>query len=154
MVAPQDLVNSQVITTLRNHLGEWLRSRIRIALLLIGLAAVVLYELARAHYRPFIYGRGIDDFHLADTLGNSLGTVATLFVFASVFGRNFAQQLFVLRSAAIAVLLYELLHPLLGKHVDIWDLGATLLAALAAEGLFRWMSPRLSANPKASRPGS
>ena len=112
---------------------RWLQSRRRMALLALGLLAVGLYEIARAWYRPFAYSRGLDDVHIADTLGNSLGTVATVLVFASIFGRSHTQTLFVLRAAAIAVAAYELAHPLLGKPIDPLDLIATFLAGFACQ---------------------
>lgn len=117
----------------RRALLRWLQSRRRMALLALGLLAVGLYEIARAWYRPFVYSRGLNDFHIADTLGNSLGTVATVLVFASILGRSHTQTLFVLRAAAIAVAAYELAHPLLGKPVDPFDLIATLLAGFVCQ---------------------
>jgi hypothetical protein len=123
-------------------LFEWLRSSRRMTLLAIGLSAVGIYEAARAWYRPFVYSQGVNDFHVADTLGNSLGTTATVFVFASIFGRSHIKTLFVLRAAAIAVAGYELLHPLLGKPIDPYDLLATVLAGLLCQGIYRWVYRR------------
>ena len=122
----------------------WRGSRLRVAAMLLALTAGIGYELARAYYRPYIYARGINDFHLADTLGNSLGTIATVLAFASLLGRDGARGIFVLRSALIGVLVYELLHPLLGKPVDPWDIGATLVAGAAAEQIYRWLGRRLA----------
>ncbi len=116
---------------------EWLRSRPRRTLFAIGVAAVLLYEAARLWYRPYVYAHGLSDFGVADTLGNSLGTIATVLVFASVLGRTFEQALFVLRAAAIAVIVYELAHPLLGKPVDPLDVVATVLAGVASELILR-----------------
>jgi len=128
--------------TRKDALLEWLRSTRRMTLLAIGLAAVGIYEAARAWYRPFVYSQGLSDFHVADTLGNSLGTIATVLVFASIFGRSHIQTLFVLRAAAIAVAVYELLHPLLGKPIDSFDLLATVLAGLLCQGVYRWVYRR------------
>jgi len=128
--------------TRKDALLEWLRSTRRMTLLAIGLSAVGIYEAARAWYRPFVYSQGLSDFHVADTLGNSLGTIATVLVFASIFGRSHIQTLFVLRAAAIAVAVYELLHPLLGKPIDSFDLLATVLAGLLCQGVYRWVYRR------------
>ena len=124
----------------RGLLFEWIRSRRRMTALAIGLSAVLVYEAARAWYRPFVYSRGIFDFHIADTLGNSLGTIATVMVFASLFGRTPAQGLFVLRASAMAVVVYELAHPLLGKPVDPADILATVLAALLCDFVYRGLT--------------
>ena len=123
--------------SLRQLTFEWGRSRRRVALLLAGLLAIVAYECLRTWYRPYIYAAGIDDLHIADTLGNSLGTVATVTLFASLLGRTASQGLFVLRASAMAVAAYEVMHPLLGKPIDAWDLLATVLAAAACDVAYR-----------------
>ena len=123
----------------KHPLLDWVQSRRRMTLLAVGLLAVGLYEAARAWYRPFIYSTGTYDLHIADTLGNSLGTAATALVFASILGRSHIQALFVLRAEAIAVATYELAHPLLGKPIDSLDLVATLIAGFVCQyvyGLF------------------
>ena len=139
------------LLTRRDVVFEWVRSRRRMTLLAIGLSAVGIYEVARAWYRPFVYSHGLSDFHVADTLGNSLGTVATVLVFGSIFGRSHVRTLFVLRAAAIAVAVYELLHPLLGKPIDSFDLFATVLAGLLCQGVYRWVYRRELALESAGR---
>lgn len=116
--------------------------RKRVVNLVVGLSAVLLYEAARAFYRPFVYSRGIDDFHVADTLGNSLGTVATVFVFVALLGRGGVHYYFLLRTVTLSVLVYELSHPLLGKPIDVLDLVATVLAGVCCEGLYRLLHGR------------
>lgn len=123
--------------SVRQLVSQWSRSRRRVYLFLTGVLAILAYEGARAWYRPFVYSAGIDDLHIADTLGNSLGTVATMTFFSSLLGRSAAQGLFVLRASAIAVATFEVLHPLLGKPMDAWDLMATLLAGLVCDLLYR-----------------
>ena len=122
---------------LKIGISEWLHSKRRIINLLIGLSAVVLYEVARVTYRPYIYSQGIYDFHIADTLGNSLGTVTTVFVFTSLLGRDLAQDYFMIRTVTISVFLYEIAHPLLGKPTDVWDMVATVLAGVFCEMIHR-----------------
>lgn len=122
---------------LRNEMIDWLHSKRRILNLLIGVAAVTVYEIARAYYRPYIYSQGMDDFHIADTLGNSLGTVATIFVFVSLLGSDRAWDYFLIRTVTISVLVYEMAHPLLGKPIDPWDILATVLAGAFSEILYR-----------------
>ncbi len=102
--------------------------RLRGMNLLLGLGALVLTEVGRHVYRPFIYRRGIDDFHIADTLGNSLGTVATIFVLLAVFGRDRKADDRIILSATVGAVLFELGSPLLGKPIDPWDVAATVIA--------------------------
>src|SRR5688500_16337957 len=127
---------------LKSEVVDWLHSRRRIINMVIGLGALVLCEVARAYYRPFIYSNGINDFHIADTLGNSLGTVATVFVFASLLGHNHDQEHFLIFTVSISVLVYEMAHPLLGKPVDPWDLLATVIAGFFCVGIHRLMHGR------------
>lgn len=109
-------------------LRHWKLTRERIVFFAIGFSAVCIYEfLARPIYRPYIYRNQINDFHLADTIGNTLGTVATIFVFLGVFGQNRANNVSFIKIITISVALYELAHPLLGKPIDGWDFAATLL---------------------------
>ncbi len=112
--------------------------------MLIGISTVLLYEAARAYYRPFIYSNVINDFHIADTLGNSLGTVATVFVFTSLLGHHSTQDYFLIRAVTISVLVYEVAHPLLGKSIDLWDLAATVIAGFFCEGFHRLLHARQS----------
>ena len=110
--------------------------------LLIGLGAVGLYEILRVFYRPYVYAQGINDFHFADTLGNSIGTVAEIFVLVSVFGRDIKQDHFLIRIVTISIVIYELAHPLLGKPIDPWDILATVLAGVFCEIVHRLIHKR------------
>lgn len=127
---------------MKTEVASWFSSKRRTLNLLIGLSAVFLYETARAYYRPFIYSNGIDDFHIADTLGNSLGTIATVFVFVSILGVDRVKDIFLIRTVTIAVIVYELAHPLLGKSIDPLDILATVVAGVFSELLYRSMHRR------------
>ena len=131
-----------ILKRFRNEIIDWRYSKQRMLNLLIGVSALVIYEVARVTYRPYIYSRGINDFHIADTLGNSLGTVATIFVFVSLLGRDRAQDYFLIRTVTISVLVYEVAHPLLGKPIDLWDIIATVLASIFSEILYRLVHER------------
>jgi hypothetical protein len=106
----------------------WKLTRERIINLSIGFVAILIYELiARPIYRPYIYKNNINDFHLADTIGNSLGTIAAIFVLIGLIGQGRQQHFFMIKTITLSVVLYELAHPLLGKTIDPWDLLATLI---------------------------
>jgi hypothetical protein len=127
---------------INKELANWAYSRRRKTNMAIGITAVLLCEVARAYYRPFIYSNEINDFHIADTLGNSLGTVGTVFVFVSLLGHSKTQEHFLIRTTVISVLVYEVAHPLLGKLIDPWDLIATIIAGFFCEGLYRVIHER------------
>ena len=103
----------------KSEITDWVLSKRRTINMVIGISAVLLCEVARAYYRPLIYSNKINDFHIADTIGNSLGTVATVFVFVSLLGHHSAQDYFLIRTVTISVLVYEVAHPLLGKPIDL-----------------------------------
>ena len=122
---------------LRSEINDWLLSKRRMINMAIGLSAVLLCEVARAYYRPFIYSNELNDFHIADTLGNSFGTVAAVFVFASLLGHTHTQDYFLIRTVVISMLVFEVASPLLGKSIDPWDLVATVIAGFFCEGFYR-----------------
>ncbi len=130
------------IKDLREGIQNWKFTRERIINLTIGLTAVLIYEfLARPIYRPYIYKNNINDFHLADTIGNSLGTIATVFVLIALFGQGRIQNIFLIKTITISVALYEIAHPLLGKPIDLWDIAATLLTGGLCLVLYRLIHP-------------
>ncbi|HEY0652964.1 MAG TPA: hypothetical protein VGD65_07545 [Chryseosolibacter sp.] len=126
------------IKNLREGIQNWKLTRERIINLAIGFSAVLIYELlARPIYRPYIYKNNINDFHLADTIGNSLGTIATVFVLIGLFGQGRIQNIFLIKTITISVALYEIVHPLLGKPIDLWDIVATLVTGGLCLVLYR-----------------
>jgi hypothetical protein len=132
------------IKDLGEGIHDWKLTRERIINLSIGLSAVLIYEfLARPIYRPYIYRNNINDFHLADTIGNSLGTIAAVFVVIGFIGQGRTQNIFLIKTITISVALYELAHPLLGKAIDPWDLVATLLTGGLCLMLYRFLSSTL-----------
>lgn len=136
-----------IMEKLNKELANWVYSKRRVINMVIGITAVLLCEAARAYYRPFIYLNEINDFHIADTLGNSLGTVGAVFVFLSLLGRSNVQEHFLLRTVVISVLVYEFAHPLLGKPIDPWDLMATVITGFFCEGLYRVIHERKQQGP-------
>lgn len=123
------------IKELSDGIRTWKFTRERVINLSIGLSAVLIYEfIARPLYRPYIYQNNINDYHIADTIGNSLGTIATVFVLIGLIGQGRTQHLFLIKTITVSVALYELAHPLLGKPIDPWDVLATFIT-----GGFCWM---------------
>jgi hypothetical protein len=107
----------------------------------IGILALLIYEVVgRPVYRPFIYNNHINDFHIADTLGNSLGTIATIFFLVAILSAETTKGNYLIKLGTISVIVFELAHPLLGKQTDIRDILASIisgfLSALIYNGLF------------------
>jgi hypothetical protein len=129
-------------SNLKESLRQWKFTRVRALHLAIGLSAVAIYEFwARPIYRPNIYRNNLHDFHLADTIGNSLGTVATVFVFIGLIGQGRTQHLFLIKTITLAVIFFEVAHPLLGKPIDPWDILATLVTGGLCWWLYRLLHP-------------
>ncbi|MAN60183.1 MAG: hypothetical protein CMC08_10145 [Flavobacteriaceae bacterium] len=125
-----------------DELKNWSLTTYKVVNLAIGATALLSYELlGRPLYRPYIYRNGINDFHIADTLGNTLGTAATLFFLIGLLSRGTKKGNFLLILGTFSVVVFELLHPLLGKPIDIWDILATVLTGalsyLLYNALFR-----------------
>ncbi|HAC23705.1 MAG TPA: hypothetical protein DCE81_02190 [Cytophagales bacterium] len=130
------------ITELKEGFRTWRLTRERVIHLAIGVAAILVYEfIARRLYRPYIYRHNINDFHLADTIGNTLGTVATIFTLIGLIGQGRSQHLFLIKVVTLSVALYELAHPLLGKPIDPWDLLATIITGGLCLVLYKWIHP-------------
>lgn len=123
----------------KREVSNWKFTKPKAIYLAIGMAALLFYEfVARPYYRPYIYTNNINDFHIADTIGNSLGTIATVFGFLFLLGGEKRRDLFLIKTVAISLVVYEVAHPLLGKPIDPWDMVATLLT-----GVFCFMLHRL-----------
>ena len=116
------------IEEIGEDIKHWRLTRERIINLSIGLIVILLYEfVARPIYRPYVYRNNINDLHLADTIGNSLGTMAAVFVLIGLIGQGRRQHFFMIKTITISVIIYEIAHPLLGKTIDPWDILATIL---------------------------
>lgn len=127
------------IRELKEEFVSWKFTRARGINLAVGFIALLIYEFfARPIYRPYIYSHQINDFHIADTLGNSLGTIAAIFIFLGLIGNTKAQHDFLIKTITISLILYEVAHPVLGKPMDPWDVLATIIA-----GVFCWVLYRV-----------
>lgn len=93
----------------------------------IGISAYFLTEMGRSFYRPYIYAHDIDDWVVADTLGNSLGTVTAIFMIITMAGRGTHWDWRLVGMVVFGLLGYELLN-LTGHHgFDTNDFVATLI---------------------------
>lgn len=124
----------------RNDFKEirgWRISIYRLINFAIGITALLIYEfIGRPYYRPYIYSNHINDFHIADTLGNSLGTIALVFILASLFSEEKTKGKSMIVLGTVIALSMEILHPLLGKPIDLWDMLASLITGILCFALF------------------
>jgi hypothetical protein len=109
----------------------------------------VLTELGRKIYRPYIYRNGIDDFGLADVIGNLFGTSVSIFFNLAVCHATRAQGLHIIAFTTLGITIYELLQPILPKGVLDWkDVISTPIAGLGSLILF-WVLWRVVRDPPA-----
>ena len=94
----------------------------------IGISALLIYEfIGRPIYRTYIYNNKINDFHIADTLGNTFGTLPTIFFLIAILSNETTKGNYLIKLGTVSVVVFELASPMLGKPIDIWDIIATIL---------------------------
>ena len=92
-----------------------------------AIVAYFLTEMGRSFYRPFIYSNNIDDCGIADTIGNSLGTVTAIFMILTLSGSGTSRDSRIVGIIILGLVGYEFLN-LLGTHrFDSSDVIATLV---------------------------
>lgn len=111
----------------------------------------LLTELGRRVYRPYIYRNGIDDWGLADVVGNLFGTAVSIFFNLAFSHANRVQGLRIIAFTAMGITIYELLQPVLPKGVLDWkDVISTpvsgLFSALVFVVIWRLVRDPLSEN--------
>jgi len=101
--------------------------------MLTGGLAFLVTELGRNVYRPWVYGNGIQDWGIADTLGNSGGTMTIICLELGLINATRRQGMWLTAIVTAGLAIYELITPLLPKHVlDVKDVLATLATGIVA----------------------
>ncbi len=63
----------------KSELKNWKLTKYKAINFAIGISALLIYEfVGRSIYRPYIYNNNLNDLHIADTLGNTFGTMTTI----------------------------------------------------------------------------
>ena len=95
--------------------------------LFIAIIAFSITELGRSFYRPYIYENKIADCFIADTIGNSFGTMTAIFMILTLSGKGTNKDWILVLIIIAGLLVYELLN-LTGKTaIDINDMIATVI---------------------------
>ena len=100
----------------------------RILYFLITIFSFLFTEAGRYIYRPFIYENNINDFGLADSIGNWGGIVVQIFFGLAILNPSFKLGLRVIGIIVSGYLIYEVLQPYLPKGTFDWlDIYGTLI---------------------------
>ena len=90
-----------------------------------------LTEIGRKIYRPFIYSDNIDDYGIADSIGNSGGIIVQIFFMLAVLNSQGKKIFRVIGFIVIGYILYEILQPYFPRGVFDWkDIYGTLIGGL------------------------
>jgi hypothetical protein len=89
----------------------------------IGMILALLSGLLSHTYRPYIYQNQIDDFHIADTLGNIFAVPA-----ATLFLTGIQLKTTKTFKVILAMILGFVLYEFISLTFDIYDIIATILS--------------------------
>jgi hypothetical protein len=91
----------------------------------------IFTEIGRETYRPYVYQNGLNDFGVADVIGNLFGTVAIIFFCLGLNHANRVQSVRIIAFVTLGIMIYELLQAILPKGVLDWkDVVSTPIAGL------------------------
>ncbi|MCX2719189.1 hypothetical protein [Lentiprolixibacter aurantiacus] len=107
--------------------------RYRIIYLGMAVLSFVITEMGRNIYRPFIYSNNIDDFGIADSIGNSGGIMVQVFFTLAILNSRGRKAFNVVVFLVIGYILYEILQPYLPRGTFDWkDIYGTLIGGVIA----------------------
>ena len=103
----------------------------RIIYLIVAVFAFFITEAGRNIYRPFIYENGINDFGIADSIGNSGGIVVQIFFMLTILNSPKNKIFRVIGFITIGYIIYEILQPYLPRGVFDWkDIYGTFIGGV------------------------
>ena len=119
----------------RHKLFTW--NRLRTAYLLVFILSFALTEIGRYVYRPFIYGAGLNDLGIADTMGNHLGAVTLVFFILAVLNATRREAFIVITVVTVGYVCYEFVQQFLpGSIADQKDVAASIVGGALSFLLF------------------
>lgn len=94
--------------------------RYRICYILIAIAMFLVTESGRFLYRPYIYRNEINDYGLADSIGNLGGIIVQIFFSLAMLNSPKKKGYLVIGLIVIGYILYEIIQPYLPRGVFDW----------------------------------
>ena len=84
-------------------------------------------------YRPYVYENGVNDFGIADSMGNLGGIVVQIFFSLAILNSQRRKTFNVIGFLMVGYILYEFLQPYLPKGVFDWkDIFGTIIGGLVS----------------------
>ncbi len=106
---------------------------LRLLYAMTAVVAFVLTEAGRSIYRPYIYRNEINDFGIADSVGNLGGIVVQIFLSLAILNSQKRKAFHVIGFLVVGYILYEIVQPYLPKGVFDWkDIYGTLIGGLVS----------------------
>jgi len=103
----------------------------RIVYLLAAGFMFLLTEAGRFVYRPYVYKNNIDDFGLADSIGNLGGIIVQIFFMLAILNSPKKKGFNLILFAVVGYVLYEFAQPYLPKGVFDWkDVYGTIFGGI------------------------
>lgn len=101
------------------------------------IAAFFLTEAGRNIYRPYIYENGINDFGIADSMGNLGGIVVQIFFGLAILNPLYKKGVRIILFFITGYIFYEILQPYLPKGTFDWlDIYGTIIGGIVGFGIF------------------
>ena len=109
----------------------------RLAYFVVFLWSFGITEIGRIAYRPYIYSHNINDFGLADAIGNLGGIVVQIFFMLAIINPPPKKAWIYIIFLPFGYVVYEILQPILPRGVyDIKDVWASFIGGLIAALLY------------------
>ena len=103
----------------------------RISYLLVAGFMFLFTEVGRFIYRPYIYKNSIDDFGIADSIGNLGGIIVQIFFMLAIANSQKKKGFNLIAFAVLGFVIYEFAQPYLPKGVFDWkDVYGTLIGGI------------------------
>ena len=99
----------------------------------IAVGAFFFTEAGRNIYRPYIYENAINDFGIADSIGNLGGIVVQVFFTLAILNSQKSKAFNVIGFLVVGYILYEIAQTFLPRGVFDWkDIYGTVIGALSS----------------------
>jgi len=106
---------------------------VRIVYLLVAIAWFFITETGRFVYRPYIYRNHINDFGIADSIGNLGGIIVQIFAMLTFFNPPNNKAFRVILFLVVGYIVYEIIQPYLPRGVFDWlDVYGTIIGGAIA----------------------